>query len=273
MNPVDLTPEAASLAGDLISKPTDLRAKAREPILHLALQAIETSIDLIEAPIDLIKAIVEPLVGPGTPLHLNQNTPGACDVAIARVTTRKRIRGLADYDRPMPKAQYPPTEQAPRPVSESRSELIRWMSIQDANSAGFVHGGVVMRMCDEVAGIAAIRHCGARVVTAGMDRMTFSERVYVGELLRCIASVNAVWRTSMEVGVRVEAENAVTREVRHTSTAYLTMVAVSEHGKPMPVPQLEVSDETERRRQREAETRRRNRLAEREEILQHRNAE
>src|SRR6266480_3067562 len=126
-----------------------------------------------------------------------------------------------------------------RPISRSRSELIRWMSIQDANSAGFVHGGAVMRMCDEVAGIAAIRHCGSRVVTAGMDRMTFTEPVHVGELLRCCASVNAVWRTSMEVGVRVEAENAVTAEVRHTSTAYLTMVAVDEQGRPMPVPPLE----------------------------------
>jgi acyl-CoA hydrolase len=161
----------------------------------------------------------------------------------------------------------------PRPAAESCSELIRWMSIQDANSAGFIHGGVVMRMCDEAAGIAAIRHSGTRVVTAGMDRMTFAEPLYVGELLRCIATVNAAWRTSMEVGVRVEAENAVTREVRHTSTAYLTMVAVDEHGKPVPVPPLEVSNETERRRQREAETRRRNRLAERDEIMRERAAE
>jgi acyl-CoA hydrolase len=159
-----------------------------------------------------------------------------------------------------------------RPASDSSSELIRWMSIQDANSAGFIHGGVVMRMCDEAAGIAAIRHCGTRVVTAGMDRMTFAEPIYVGELLRCIATVNAAWRTSMEVGVRVEAENAVTREVRHTSTAYLTMVAVDEHGKPVPVPPLGVSSETEKRRQREAETRRRNRLAEREEIMHERAA-
>ena len=74
----------------------------------------------------------------------------------------------------------------------------------------------------------------------------------------------------MEVGVRVEAENAVTRQVRHTSTAYLTMVAVDEHGQPIPVPPLAVADEVERRRQREAETRRRNRLTEREEILRHR---
>src|SRR3954452_3501551 len=161
----------------------------------------------------------------------------------------------------------------PRTVAGSESELIRWMSIQDANSAGFIHGGVVMRMCDEVAGIAAIRHSGCRVVTAGMDRMTFASPLYVGELLRCIATVNAAWNTSMEVGVRVEAENAVTREVRHTSTAYLTMVAVDEHGKPLPVPPLEVTTDTERRRQREAEVRRRNRLAEREEIMRHRAAE
>ena len=159
-----------------------------------------------------------------------------------------------------------------RPVARSRSEMIRWMSIQDANSAGMVHGGVVMRMCDEAAGIAAIRHCGNRVVTAGVDRMTFLNPVHVGELLRCVASVNAVWRTSMEVGVRVEAENAVTGEVRSTSTAYLTMVAVDEHGKPMPVPPLEVEGPVEERRQREAETRRRNRLAERDEILEARQA-
>jgi acyl-CoA hydrolase len=163
-------------------------------------------------------------------------------------------------------------DRQPRPVSRSRSELIRWMSIQDANSAGMVHGGVVMRMCDEAAGIAAIRHCGNRVVTAGVDRMTFLHPVHVGELLRCVASVNAVWRTSMEVGVRVEAENAVTGDVRSTSTAYLTMVAVNEEGRPMPVPPLQVEAPIEERRRREAETRRRNRLAEREEILEARQA-
>src|SRR6476660_6258847 len=159
-----------------------------------------------------------------------------------------------------------------RPASESCSELIRWMSIQDANSAGFIHGGVVMRMCDEAAGIASIRHCGSRVVTAGMDRMTFAEPIYVGELLRCCATVNAAWKTSMEVGVRVEAENPVTREVRHTSSAYLTMVAVDEHGNPVPVPPLQPEGPIEERRQREAETRRRNRLTEREEILKARQA-
>ncbi len=171
----------------------------------------------------------------------------------------------------MAEAEHP-TRTGPRTVSGSRSELIRWMSILDASTAGFVHGGVVMRMCDEAAGIAAIRHCGRRVVTAGMDRMTFLHPVHVGELLRCTASVNAVWRTSMEVGVRVEAENAVTGEIHATSTAYLTMVALDEQGKPMPVPSLEVEGPVEERRQREAETRRRNRLKEREEILEAREA-
>ena len=155
----------------------------------------------------------------------------------------------------------------PRAAAASASVLVRWMGIGDANSAGFIHGGVVMRLCDEAAGIAAIRHCGGRVVTAGMDRMTFLDPVQVGEIVTCRAQVNAVWRTSMEVGVRVEAENARTREVRHTSTAYLTMVALDETGTPFAVPPLAVSGEAEERRQREAELRRKNRLAEREQII------
>ncbi len=158
----------------------------------------------------------------------------------------------------------------PKPASASRSAMISWMSLVDANSAGFVHGGVVMKLCDEAAGVASVRHCGARVVTAGMDRMTFLEAVNVGDLLTCSAMVNAAWRTSMEVGVRVEAESPRTGEKRHTSTAYLTMVAVDEHGKPIPVPPLLAETDDEQRRQREAEVRRRNRLAEREEILTHR---
>ncbi len=141
------------------------------------------------------------------------------------------------------------------------------MGIGDANLAGLVHGGVVMKMCDEAAAIAALRHCGTRVVTAGVDRMTFVEPVNVGELLCCSATVNAAWRTSMEVGVRVEAEDPRTGERRHTSTAYMTMVALDENAKPMPVPGLIAETEVEARRQREAELRRANRLAEREQIL------
>jgi acyl-CoA hydrolase len=153
-----------------------------------------------------------------------------------------------------------------RKPSDSQAALIRWMGISDANSAGFVHGGTVMKMCDEAAGIAAVKHSRCRVVTAAIDRMTFLDPVYVGQLLSCRASVNAVWRTSMEVGVRVEAENPRTGEVRHTSTAYLTMVALDDEGRPAPVPPLALETETEQRRHREAELRRRNRLDERKQI-------
>ena len=174
----------------------------------------------------------------------------------------------------MPEPTQPPQRPEPetgsagdtaRPVSHSRSLLVRWMSIADANSGGFVHGGAVMRLVDEAAGLAAIKHSGRRVVTAGMDRMTFLTPVFVGELLRCSSSVNAVWRSSMEVGVRVEAENPFTGETRHTSTAYLTMVAV-EDGRPVAAPKLITEAEAERRREGEAELRRKNRLAERDEI-------
>ena len=146
------------------------------------------------------------------------------------------------------------------------------MGIQEANSAGFVHGGTVMKMCDEAAGIAAVKHSRCRVVTAAIDRMTFLHPVHVGQLLTCRASVNAVWRTSMEVGVRVEAENPRTGEVRHTSTAYLTMVAVGDAGEPMEVPPLAPETDDERRRQREAGLRRQNRLDEREQIKEGRAA-
>jgi len=141
------------------------------------------------------------------------------------------------------------------------------MGIGDANAAGFVHGGVVMRLCDEAAGIAAIRHCGLRIVTAAVDRMTFASPIHIAELVTCRAKVNAAWKTSMEVGVRVEAENPRSGDVRHTSTAYLTMVALDEDGRPTPVPGLAAEGEDEIRRQREAELRRSNRLAERDQIL------
>ena len=154
-----------------------------------------------------------------------------------------------------------------RPVAASQAALVRWMGLTDANSAGFVHGGIVMKLCDEAAGIAAVKHCRLRIVTAAIDRMTFLHPVHVGELLTCKASVNAVWRSSMEVGVRVEAENPRTGEVRHTSTAYLTMVALDDDGRPTAVPPIAAESEDERRRMREAELRRRNRLSEREQIL------
>jgi acyl-CoA hydrolase len=154
----------------------------------------------------------------------------------------------------------------PRPAEQSRAVLVRWMSLTDANTAGFVHGGAVMKLCDDAAGIAATKHARARVVTAAMDRMTFLEPVQIGELMTFKAAVNAAWRTSMEVGVRCEAERPREGVVRHTSTAYLTMVALDDEGNPMEIPPLAIEGAEGARREREAQTRRRNRLAEREEI-------
>jgi acyl-CoA hydrolase len=97
-----------------------------------------------------------------------------------------------------------------------------------------------------------------------MDRTTFMYPVHVGQLVTVRATVNAAWRTSMEVGVRVESEDVRTREVAHTSTAYLTMVAIGDDGRPAPVPALAPVTQAERRREKEAQLRRDNRLAERE---------
>jgi acyl-CoA hydrolase len=146
------------------------------------------------------------------------------------------------------------------------------MGIGDANNAGNVHGGVIMHLCDEVAGIAAVRHSGRRAVTAAMDRMNFLHPVYVGQLVTVKATVNAAWRTSMEVGVRVESENIRTGELVHTSTAYLTMVALDDEGRPAAVPALRPETTVERRRAREAQLRRDHRLAERERIEAEREA-
>jgi acyl-CoA hydrolase len=147
------------------------------------------------------------------------------------------------------------------------------MGITDANSAGNVHGGTVLRLADEAAGLAALRHSRQRVVTAGMDRMNFLYPVHVGELVTFAATVNAAWHTSMEVGVRIEAENPVTGEVRHTGTAYVTMVALDASGHPTPVPAVIAATTIDERRLREAELRRANRLAERAEILARRERE
>jgi acyl-CoA hydrolase len=154
----------------------------------------------------------------------------------------------------------------------SATILAHWMGPQDANGAGFVHGGVIMKLCDEAAGLAAVRHSRRRVVTAGADRMTFLHPIRPGELCTLRSAVNAVWRTSMEVGIRVEAENPRTGELRHTHTAYFTMVALDEDGRPTEVPPLEVAGEDWLRREREAQVRRRNRLTERDELLTHRPA-
>jgi acyl-CoA hydrolase len=151
----------------------------------------------------------------------------------------------------------------PKAPSDSTSVLARWMGIGDSNRSSNVHGGVIMKLVDEAAAVAAIRHSRMRVVTASMDRMAFLVPIAIDELVTFTATVNAAWHTSMEVGVRVTAESPQAGVSRHASTAYLTMVAVDDEGRPVPVPPLVAHTPEEQRRMREAELRRSHRLAER----------
>jgi acyl-CoA hydrolase len=136
------------------------------------------------------------------------------------------------------------------------------MGVRHANAAGDVHGGWIMKLCDDVAVIAAMRHAQCPVVTAAVDGMRFRDRVLINDVLTLRATVNAAWRTSMEVGVRVEAEDVLRGTVRHTLTAYLTMVGLIEGARPVPVPPLKPRSAEERRRWEDANLRRRIRLAE-----------
>ncbi|HVL91001.1 MAG TPA: DUF5317 family protein [Actinomycetota bacterium] len=168
---------------------------------------------------------------------------------------------------------YDPMSEQSRHPSESRVSLSQAMSITDANLAGNVHGGVIMKLVDTAAGLSAIKHAHGRVVTVSMDEMSFIEPVFLTDVVTLTAQVNDVGRTSMEVGVRVEAENTVTGERRHVSSAYLVFVALDEEGKPRPVPRLDPETDEERRRQDEAKIRRRHRIASKEAVLARRQAQ
>lgn len=159
-------------------------------------------------------------------------------------------------------------------VAQSKVELSQIMEIADANMANFVHGGVIMRLVDTAGALAAIKHCAGPVVTAAIDEMSFIEPVNLGDLVTLRASVNAVGRTSMEVGVRVESENLITRETSHASSAYLVFVALEPGTNvPRPVPELVAETADEKRRMRQADVRRKARLARREAILAERRTE
>lgn len=138
------------------------------------------------------------------------------------------------------------------------SEIIfsRTMEITDSNALGKVHGGVIMRAVDSAAGTAAARHTGKVCVTAAIDGLSFLESVNVGDILIVQARVNGVGRTSLEVGVRVEAEPWRGGERRHTTSAYLVMVALDDEGKPTTIRPLVAETEDDRRRQHQAEVRR-----------------
>ena len=131
----------------------------------------------------------------------------------------------------------------------------RRMSPTEANSAGNVFGGAILALCDEAAGIAATRHARKRVVTAAVDAVEFLEPGNIGELLTCYAAVNAAFGSSMEVGVRVEAEDLMTGEVRHTNSAYFVMVALGDDAKPAEVPDVNPSSDLGRQRYEEAQQR------------------
>src|SRR5215467_8251700 len=147
-----------------------------------------------------------------------------------------------------------------KPVSESKSVISTQMLPSDANPMGNVHGGTILKQVDTAAGVTALRHARENTVTASIDRMDFYNPVYVGNLLTLKASVNYVGKTSMEIGVRIEAENLTTAKVTHTGSCYLTYVAIDENGNPTEVPEITTETLEEKRRWEAGKKRRDERL-------------
>jgi acyl-CoA hydrolase len=135
-----------------------------------------------------------------------------------------------------------------RPGRDAHVFLAQAMHPADASFQGNIHGGLIMRLIDEAAGLAAYRFCRRRVVTAHIDSIDFHHPVHIGDVVMLKASVNYAGRTSMEIGVRVEAENLFTGEVIHTNSAYLVFVALDDQGRPTEVPELVPGTDEERRR-------------------------
>ena len=147
-----------------------------------------------------------------------------------------------------------------KPVSASKTVFSKTMLPSDANPWGNVHGGEIMQLIDECAGAAATRHARQRVVTARVDELSFVAPVYVGNLVTARASVNHVGTKSMEVGVRVDAEDMQSGAVVHVSSAYLVFVAIDAAGKPAPLPPVIAETDEEKSRMAAAKVRRERRL-------------
>ena len=147
---------------------------------------------------------------------------------------------------------------SPRASESLVSEL---MMPHQVNNHGHVFGGVILSMVDRAAGVASMRHSGRPCVTVSFDRVDFKEPIFTGEVVTCRARVNFVGRMSMEIGVRVEAENLFTRTSRHTNSCYLTFVAIDANHRPVPVPPLEMESEEDERRFKEGRKRREARIA------------
>lgn len=134
-----------------------------------------------------------------------------------------------------------------RRVSESRSSLTQLMGVTEANTLGNVHGGVIMKMCDEAGAFAAIKHARRPVVTVAVDSMSFHSPVHIGDLVTVQAEVTWVGRTSLETRLVVTAESPMTGVVTHTNTAYFVYVALGKAGKTAEVPPLICETQQERR--------------------------
>jgi uncharacterized protein (TIGR00369 family) len=147
------------------------------------------------------------------------------------------------------------TSEEAKTIAQSRVTLSALMGPQDANNHGNVHGGVIMKMVDEVGALAAMRHARAPVVTVVVDSVTFLEPIRVGHLVQCAAELTYVGRTSMEVRVQVVSENPLTGTSNITNNAFLVYVALDPEGRPTPVPRLTFSTDDERRRADEARER------------------
>ena len=150
-----------------------------------------------------------------------------------------------------------------RRVKDSQLSISQIMGPNDANLRGNVHGGVIMKLVDEVGGIVAARHAHLPVVTVAIDSMTFISPVQIGDLLRLDGSVNWVGRSAIEVGVKVQAENVLSGQLTHTNSAYVVFVALGADGRPTEVPPLIIDTEEERRRFEAGEQRQQHRLARR----------
>ena len=152
----------------------------------------------------------------------------------------------------------------PKSAKESAVVMTHLVLPQDANPAGNLHGGVILKHIDTAGGVVAKKHSRTNIVTVSIARMAFKLPAYMGELLTFKACLNHVGSSSMEIGIRVEAEDLQTGEIRHTNSAYLTYVALDDNGKPTKVPPLKLETETAKRRYKEAELRRELRQKERE---------
>jgi uncharacterized protein (TIGR00369 family) len=144
-----------------------------------------------------------------------------------------------------------------RSVADSRTTLTELMIPSYANFGGKIHGGILLSLMDKVAYACASKHSGAYCVTVSVDNVDFMQPVEVGELVSLKASVNYVGKSSMVVGIRVTAENVLSRKIKHTNTSYFTMVAKDAAGKPHEVPPLILESQEDVRRFVEARERRR----------------